>query len=66
MMIKPKSPNKKSTNAMLTTTVMLDERSRPWLNLSLDFDIRIQFVAKGIKKLFVEVNCRKDLASKFN
>ncbi len=59
MTISPKRPSKKRTKPILMTTVILEERSRPWLNLSLCFDIQFQFVDKGIKKLF-EIGFRHD------
>lgn len=55
MTIKPKIPNRNKTSAILITTVMLEERSLFFSNLSFVFDIWVNFGAK-IKKTYFAGN----------
>lgn len=51
MTIKPKIPNRNKTSEILITTVMFEDRSLFFSNLSFVFDIWVNFGAK-IKKTY--------------
>lgn len=52
MTIKPKIPNRNKTSEILITTVMFEDRSLFFSNLSFVFDIWVNFGAKIKKNLF--------------